>query len=234
MKNLLTVLTCFFLVLSAKAELTEVTNKEGKTIKVKLITYNEEIITFTMAGKSGVKTLNLADLDDKTKETLKLWKSQGKDFSDDLDLVSFTAEKTTNKTAANSRPNQSRNTKNSKAKNSKSKNTPKAKSVKITPSLVIRNRDRYKSSNPGSVYLYISEGSNKPLKSPITLNFKSIPPNETIELEARSLTSSSYKGYALFITNSKHEILIKKGSLHGTTKKAEEALTAILANKQGK
>ena len=232
MKYFLLVLTYFFLALNSKAELTNITNKAGKTIKVTVVSCDEETVKFTIPSKSGVKTFNMADLSEKTQEDLKLWKSQGKEFSNDLELVSYKPNKSENKTAnENEKRNRNRNGNGNRNRGNRNAKVTKEKSFTISPKLIIGNRDKYRPSTTGSVYVFIHEGGNTPLQPPLTVSLDSIPPQETIELETQSLITTSYKGYALFITNSSHEIIFEKGSLHGITKKCNEKLTAILKNK---
>ena len=231
MKYFLLLITSCLLTFNAQAKLTEITNKAGKTIKITIIACDEETVKFTMPGKSGVKSFNITDLSEETQEELKSWKSQGKEFSNDLELVSYKHNKSENKAAKNTEePENKRKGKGNRKRNAKA--APKVKSFTVSPKLVIRNRDKYKSSATGSVYLFIYEGSNTPLRSPLVIDLDSIPPKETIEIETPSLITNSYKGYALFVTNSNYEIILEKGSMHGITKKCNETLTTLLESKR--
>jgi len=142
-----------------------------------------------------------------------------------LELVSYKHNKTENKTAENTEEPENNRKRNAKE-------APKVKSFTVSPKLVLRNRDKHKSSATGSVYLFIYEGSSTPLRAPLIVDLDTIPPMETIELEAPSVITNSYKGYALFVTNPNNEIIFGKGSMHGITKKCNETLATMLKSKK--
>jgi len=217
------ILICLVLLapLFASGETMELTNTEGKKIKVFLVESKDGQVSFRFPGKRAKVSVALDQLDQKSQNKIKIWKLNYGQYTRKLALENYSSFK--NKT--------SRST--DGFSNSYSQGYSKERKYSITPKIKIRNKDMDYHSIPGTIQFYLFPGSRR---GPQTIKLPPIAPNKTIELEGKPVTyvqsessksmpnstggmttitqdsGSGYQRYAFYVVSDLGEILLERAT----------------------